>query len=76
MLDETGKEVILGLDTKCPYVRENTGTDLFTAAARDIANAIELSPLIDIISENRDLIGPFQDDVISLTVLKKLSNCL
>lgn len=76
MHDETGKNVVLGLDTKCPYVRENTGMDLFTSAVRDIANAIESPPLIDIISENRELIGPFQDDVITLIVLKKLSECL
>lgn len=76
MQDEAGKNVVLGLDSKCPYVRENTETDLFTSAVRDIANAIESPPLIDIISENRELIGPFQDDVITLIVLKKLSECL
>lgn len=76
MQDETGKNVVLGLDTKCPYVRENMGTDLFTSVARDIVNAIESSPLNEIITENKDLIGPFQDDVITLIVLKKLSECI
>ncbi|MBI5193388.1 MAG: hypothetical protein HZA08_08120 [Nitrospirae bacterium] len=76
MRDESGENVVIGVDTKCPYVRENIGANIFTAAASDIANAIESSPLIEIISENRDLIGPFQDDVISLIMLKKLSDLL
>lgn len=76
MLDETGEKVVLGLDTKCPYVRENTGTDYIRDACMDIAYTIDSPPFADIISENLDLIGPFQDDVVPLIVLNNLSSRL
>lgn len=76
MWDAGCKDVILGLDTKCPYVREKMGTDYLREAGMEIAGDIESSPLIDIISGNRELIGPFQDDVNPLTVLKILSSRL
>jgi len=59
MRSADGMEIVLGLDMKCPYVREFM--------------YIDPSPIIDIISENPGLIGPYQEDVSPVVVLKKLT---
>ena len=57
-------------------MRENTGSDYVRDAAMEIANVIESFPLSDVITVNRDLIGPFQDDVLPIVVLNNLSSRL
>lgn len=74
MWNPSGEEVILGLDTKCPYAVENMGMDSISDSAVKIGCVIESYPQIDIITANPGLIGPFQDDVIPLIVLENLSN--
>ncbi|MEK6537859.1 MAG: YkgJ family cysteine cluster protein [Nitrospirota bacterium] len=59
MRSADGMEIVLGLDMKCPYVRE--------------VMYIDPSPILDIISENPGLIGPYQEDVSPVVVLKKFT---
>ncbi|MBI5097289.1 MAG: YkgJ family cysteine cluster protein [Nitrospirae bacterium] len=72
--DPSGKEVLLGVDTKCPFVTEHAEDGLLKEASLEIASAIESPPLLDILASNRDLIGPYQDDVIPLFTLKGLTS--
>ena len=73
MRSADGMEIVLGLDMKCPYVREFMYADSVKEAALAVANTIDSSPIIDIISENPGLIGPYQEDVSPVVVLKKLT---
>ena len=70
----SGKEVLLGMDTKCPFVTEHAEDGFLKEASLEIASAIESPPLLDILASNRDLIGPYQDDVIPLITLRGLTN--
>jgi Fe-S-cluster containining protein len=72
--DPSGKEVLLGVDTKCPFVTEHAEDGLLKEASLEIASAIESPPLLDILASNRDLTGPYQDDVIPLFTLKGLTS--
>ncbi len=72
--DTAGKEVVLGIDTKCPYVRGYREDYRIKEAAVEIASAIESPPLLDILAANKGLIGPYQDDVIPLVALKTLTS--
>src|SRR3990170_3701461 len=72
--DPSGKEVLLGVDTKCPFVTEHAEDGLLKEASLEIASAIESPPLLDILASNRFLIGPYQDDVIPLFTLTGLTS--
>jgi len=72
--DPSGKEVLLGVDTKCPFVTEHAEDGLLKEASLEIASAIESPPLLDILASNRYLIGPYQDDVIPLFTLTGLTS--
>ncbi len=74
MWDLSGKEVLLGMDTKCPFVTEHAEDDLLNKASLEIASALESPPLLDILASNREMIGPYQDDVIPLITLKGLTS--
>ncbi|MBI5407391.1 MAG: YkgJ family cysteine cluster protein [Nitrospirae bacterium] len=70
----SGKEVLLGIDTKCPFVTEHAEDGLLKEASLEIASALESAPLLDILASNREIIGPYQDDVIPLFTLKGLTS--
>jgi len=70
----SGKEVLLGMDTKCPFVTEHAEDGLLREASLEIAATLESPPLLDILASNRGLIGPYQDDVIPLITLKGLTS--
>src|SRR3990170_6854787 len=72
--DPSGKEVLLGMDTKCPFVTEHAEDGLLKEASLEIASALESPPLLDILASNREMIGPYQDDVIPLFTLKGLTS--
>ncbi len=74
MWDAAGQEIVLGIDTKCPYVRKHQEDSLIKEASGEIADAIESPPLLDILSTNKGLIGPYQDDVIPVVALKTLTS--
>ena len=70
----SGKEVLLGMDTKCPFVTEHAEDGLLKEASLEIASALESPPLLDILASNREMIGPYQDDVIPVITLKGLTS--
>ena len=46
----SGKEVLLGMDTKCPFVTEHAEDDLLNNASLEITSALESPPLLDILA--------------------------
>ena len=74
MWDINGKEVVLGIDRKCPYVREHVEDRSLKQTSIEIAGVIESPLLLDIFALNKGLVGPYQDDVISLVALKRLTS--
>lgn len=73
MRSEDGGKIVLGLDMKCPYVAAFIHSDALREATEEMRNTIDSSPVLDIISENPGLIGPYQDDVSNPVVLTNLT---
>ena len=70
------REVLLGLDMKCPYIAELINSGNLSAAETEMRNTMDSSPALDIISGNPGLVGPFQDDVAHAVVLTNLTKAL
>jgi len=76
MWSADGREIVLGLDMKCPYVAEFINSDSLKEAVAEMRNTMDSSPALDIISGNPGLVGPFQDDVAHAVVLTNLTKAL
>src|SRR3990172_5150274 len=76
MWSAEGKEIVLGVDMKCPYVVEFINSDSLKGAVPEMRNTIDSSPVLDIISENPGFVGPYQDDVTHAVVLTNLTQAL
>ena len=76
MWSADGREIVLGLDMKCPYVAEFINSDSLKEAVAEMRNTMDSSPALDIISENPGLVGPYQDDVTHTAVLTNLTQAL
>jgi uncharacterized protein len=67
-----GQEVVLGWDSKCPFMKESIPQDIKSYAER-IAAILERDDMIETIVKNPCLVGRFQEDVVILHPLPKLS---
>ncbi|GKS64139.1 hypothetical protein YTPLAS72_14430 [Nitrospira sp.] len=72
MWNASSKEVLLGWDTKCPFMREEPPRSI-QAHADQVAHLLMQGALLDKIVANPNLIGRFQDDVIVLKSLPELT---
>lgn len=72
MWDDTYEHVVLGWDTKCPYMRETIPAAI-DRAADEIARWIEQDATMATIARYPRFIGRFQDDVIVLRSLDRLT---
>ena len=72
MWDAAYEEVVLGWDTKCPVMRE-TIPALISGHAERIAGLLNTEETMETIVANPRLIGRFQDDVIVIQPLPKLT---
>ena len=73
MYDETYTKVVLGVDTKCPFIHQMVDTEASSDYTDYVAEFIESDDIIETIKDNWSLIGRYQDDVIILRRLVKLS---
>lgn len=73
MYDETYTKVVLGVDTKCPFIHQIIDTEAFADYTDYLADFIESDNIVETIKDNWSLIGRYQDDVIILRRLAKLS---
>lgn len=84
MWDAQHDRVLLGWDTKCPYMRENAGKGReargdggeIEAYVDRIAGFIEREDTLELLTKNPQLVGRFQGDVIILRALPRLTERL
>ncbi len=76
MYNEDETEVVLGVDTICPFAETHFETESFQRYINHIVVYVESDMTTKIIVENRALIGPHQETVIVVAVLRKLSQAL
>jgi Fe-S-cluster containining protein len=70
-------QVVLGWDSKCPFLREGKGDEAGVAAYADrIAELLEQEGTLETFAKNPQLIGHFQDDVVLLRTLPGLTERL
>ncbi len=72
MWDKTQKQVLLGWDTKCPFMREAI-PNAITAHAEQVAILLATEAATETIAANPSLIGRYQDDVMVLKTLPQLT---
>jgi len=72
MWDEARELVLLGWDTKCPFMREAVPSAIATHAEH-VAGLLATGAMIETIIANPRLIGRFQDDVVVLKTLPELT---
>src|SRR3989449_2167982 len=67
-------QVVLGWDSKCPFLREGKGDEAGVVAYADrIAGLLEQEDTLETFAKNPQLIGHFQDDVVLLRTLPGLT---
>lgn len=72
MWDVSGREVLLGWDAKCPFMREAV-SGAIREYAESIADLLTTGAGLDKIGAHPRLIGRFQDDVVVLKRLPQLT---
>lgn len=75
MWDQSGQEVVLGWDTKCPFMREEPSRSIRTYAEQ-VEQRLRDDAIVEQLAEHPRLIGRFQDDVIVLNKLPYLTTRL
>ncbi|MGH7236865.1 MAG: phosphatidylglycerol lysyltransferase domain-containing protein [Nitrospiraceae bacterium] len=70
-------QVVLGWDSKCPFLREGKGDEAGVVAYADrIAGLLEQDGTLETVAKNPRFIGRFQDDVVLLRPLPGLTERL
>ena len=75
MLSEDRGEVVLGVDTLCPFGEEHLETEAFQRHIREVINYIESEEITAQIAANWRIIGDYQDTVKIVHRLRN-SDCL
>ena len=74
MFSEDRSEVVLGVDTLCPFGEEHLETEAFQRHIRDVIDYVESEAIIGQIAANWSLIGNYQDTVIIVHTLAQLTD--
>ncbi len=72
MWDAGHNEIVLGWDTKCPFLRD-TVPDAIAAHAERVAGELMVEDIVETVVANPRLIGRFQDDVVIVRSLPQLT---
>lgn len=72
MWDAAREQVLLGWDTKCPFMRDGV-PHAITAHAERVSSLVATEAMIELLVANPRLIGHFQDDVVVLKTLPQLT---
>jgi hypothetical protein len=75
MWDAAWEQVLLGWDTKCPFMRDAVPSTV-TAHAERVTSLLATEEMIEMIVANPRFIGRFQDDVVVLKTLPQLTTRL
>lgn len=76
MWDQTHSAVVMGWDSKCPFIRDNLGSPESRAYIERTTAFLESKESVKVFVSNSQLIGAFQDDVIVLGRLENLTSAL
>jgi hypothetical protein len=72
MWNETNDRVLLGWDTKCPFLRETVPAAIL-AHAEEVSGLLVCGPALSTIAAHPRLVGPFQDDVVVIKEVPELT---
>jgi Fe-S-cluster containining protein len=72
MWNQDHSQVVLGWDTKCPFMRDAVPSEIL-AYARTITTLLEREDVLTTVASSPRLIGRFQEDVVILNPLLKLT---
>ncbi|MHC9061522.1 phosphatidylglycerol lysyltransferase domain-containing protein [Nitrospira sp. CMX1] len=75
MWDESGQDVLLGWDTKCPFMRDEPSRSV-RIYAEQVEQWLRSEAIVEQLVAHPRLIGRFQDDVIVLSKLPHLTTRL
>ena len=76
MYSADGLEIVLGVDSICPFAEVEFQAASFQCYINHIANYLEAKPVAEEIAENWSLIGPYQENVTIVAVLQTLTHAL
>ena len=76
MWDEDHASVVMGWDSKCPFIRDNLNSPESRAYVERTATFLESEETARTLIANPQLIGTFQDDVIVLRRLERVTTGL
>ena len=74
MRSKDGNEVVLGVDTLCPFGESHLETEAFQGHIRDVINYVESESVTAQIIANWSLIGDYQDTVTIVHTLAHLTD--
>src|SRR6266540_926497 len=74
--DRDNTDVVMGWDSKCPFIRDNLESTESRAYVERTAAFLESQETVQIFISNQQLIGSFQDDVTVLRRLDRLTQGL
>ncbi len=75
-INEQGEGVVVGLDTKCPYVQEHQSDAAMPQYVREVASLLDSSEMLHQIDSNPSLVQRHQDDVIFMYPLEGMTRAL
>ena len=73
MYNQDQTQVVLGVDTICPYGESEIQTETFQHFIDYMADYLESDPVVQTIAVNWQLIAPYQDTVVIVRTLEKLT---
>ena len=75
-INEQNQSVVIGPDTKCPYVREQRTEKELSRYVKEVASLLESPAMLHRIGNNPALIQRHQDDVIFVIPVEGLTHTL
>ena len=75
-INEQNQGVVMGLDTKCPYVSEQRSDKELPRYVKEVASLLESPAMLHRIGNNPALIQRHQDDVIFVIPVEGLTHTL
>ncbi len=73
MYNQDQTQVVLGVDMICPYGESEIQTEPFQCYIDYMADYLESNPVVETVAANWQIIGPYQDTVVIVRTLEKLT---
>jgi len=74
MYNQDQTQVVLGVDMICPYSEAEIHTEPFQHYIDYMADYLESNPVVETVAANWQLIGPYQETVVIVRTLEKLTS--